>query len=233
MKLNIVVVEDDPDTREILRFNLDLEGYQVTPFADGERALEHILNHPPDLVVLDLMLPGLNGLDIARTLRSEPHTAKIPILMLTARSAEEDIVRGFERGADDYLTKPFGIRELLARIQALLRRVGKLEEKLLRFRDLEIHFSDHRAFSGTQQLHLTPKEFRLLQALYEARGRVLSRDDLLSTAWGYDYFGDTRTVDVHVRRLRAKLGDNQDLVQTVKGFGYRLHEDAFREEQAE
>lgn len=226
MPVSIVVVEDDQDICEILKFNLELENFQVTIFHDGEKALDFLIDHPPDLLVLDLLLPGMNGLEIARTLRAETLTERLPILMLTARSTEDDILRGFEKGADDYLTKPFRPKEFIARVQALLRRSGIGLDQKLSFRDLQINFSDRTVLSGANPLNLTPKEFKILQALYEAKGRVLSRFQLLSIAWGYDYDGEPRTVDVHVRRLRAKLGDNSDLIQTVTGFGYRLHADA-------
>lgn len=226
MALNIIVVEDDLDICEILKFNLELEEYNVKIFHNGEKALDYILDHIPDLLILDLMLPGVNGLDIAKTLRAESRTETLPILMLTARAAEEDILRGFEKGADDYVTKPFRPKEIIVRVQALLRRAGKGIEQILSFRDLKINFSNRSFVSDTSSCNLTPKEYKVLQALYEAKGRVLSRDQLLSIAWGYDYEGDHRTVDVHVRRLRAKMGNNSELIQTVQGFGYRLHEDA-------
>ncbi len=227
--ITIAVVEDDPDTLEVLRFNLDLEGYRVQAFSDGEEALEQLLREPPDLLILDLMLPGMGGLDIARALRSESHTRDLPILMLTARSAEEDVVLGFQRGADDYLAKPFRIRELLARVRALLRRAGKLDKKKIRFRDLYIDLEQNTARDERGTIQLRPKEHRLLLALFEAQGKLLRREEILDRAWGYDYYGDPRTVDVHIRRLREKLGPNADLIQTVKGFGYRLHPDVFEE----
>ncbi len=221
--LCIAVVEDDLDTQEVLRFNLDLEGYRVRVFENGEEALESLLREPPDLLILDLMLPGMGGLDVARALRSEPHTKTVPILMLTARSAEEDVVRGLKIGADDYLTKPFRLRELMARIEGLLRRSGKLEQLLLKFGDLRIDFAAMKALRGEKEIHLTRKEFGLLRVLLEAAGKVVSRDELLTRVWGYEFFGDPRTVDVHVRRLRAKLGEGDRLIQTVKGIGYRLN----------
>ena len=225
MSIQIVVVEDDIDICEIVQFNLEVEGYKVTIFHDGAKALDYLLESPPDLLVLDLMLPNVNGLEIAKSLRQETHTASLPILMLTARAEETDIVRGFEKGADDYVTKPFRPKELIARVQALLRRSGKGQDLILVFQDLKINFTRRDLKSPDMSDHLTPKEFKLLQALYESKGRVLSRDQLLSLAWGYEYEGDPRTVDVHVRRLRSKLKNNSGLIQTVKGFGYRLHED--------
>lgn len=226
MPTHIIVVEDDIDICEIVQFNLEAEGYNVTLIHDGEKGFDYLLDNPPDLLILDLMLPCMNGLEIAKLLRQHPHTSSLPILMLTARAEETDIVRGFEKGADDYVTKPFRPKELIARVQALLRRAGKGQNNLvLTFRDLLINFTNRSVAAAEMIDNLTPKEFKLLQALYEAKGRVLSRDQLLSVAWGYDYEGDPRTVDVHVRRLRGKLKNNSDLVQTVKGFGYRLNEE--------
>lgn len=225
MSIHVVVVEDDIDICEIVQFNLEIEGYKVTIFNDGEKGFDSILDNPPDLLILDLMLPNMNGLQIAKSLRQETHTASLPILMLTARAEETDVIRGFEKGADDYVTKPFRPKELIARVQALLRRSGKGQDLVLIFRDLKINFTKREVDISDISDHLTPKEFKLLQALYESKGKVLSRDQLLSLAWGYDYEGDPRTVDVHVRRLRSKLKNNSELIQTVKGFGYRLHKD--------
>jgi two-component system, OmpR family, alkaline phosphatase synthesis response regulator PhoP len=225
LSIHIVVVEDDIDICEIVQFNLEVEGYKVTIIHDGEKGLDYLLDNPPDLLILDLMLPNINGLEIANSLRLETHTASLPILMLTARAEETDIVRGFEKGADDYVTKPFRPKELIARVQALLRRSGKGQDLVLSFRNIKINFTKLEVEIPGMSDHLTPKEFKLLQALFESKGRVLSRDQLLSLAWGYEYEGDPRTVDVHVRRLRSKLKNNSELIQTVKGFGYRLHEE--------
>lgn len=222
MSAQIMIVEDDPDICEILQYNLEQEGYDVVIHNDGKDALDSILSNPPNLILLDLMLPGLNGLDIARKVRKDERTHTLPILMITARSEEMDILHGLELGADDYVTKPFRPREVIARVKALLRRHHRDEDRLYRFRDLTVNFSKHEVAIGDKTLDLTPKEFLLLKALILANGRVLSRDQLLDQVWGYDYYGESRTVDVHVRRLRKKLDNWAELVETVKGFGYRI-----------
>jgi len=222
MNDRIIIIEDDPDICEILKFNLEQSGYDATAFHDGQKGYEAILQSPPDLILLDLMLPGLNGLEIARKLRFEERTQSIPIIMITARSEEYDVLHGLEQGADDYITKPFRPREVMARVKALLRRHKRDEDQIYQTGDLTINFSRHEVSTGTQNLELTPKEFSLLKALIQAKGRVLSRDQLLDQAWGYDYYGEVRTVDVHVRRLRKKLDKAADVIETVKGFGYRI-----------
>ncbi|MCI0513418.1 response regulator transcription factor [candidate division KSB1 bacterium] len=222
MSARIIIVEDDPDICEILEYNLELEDYQVQTFHEGRQALEAILTEPPDLILLDLMLPGLNGLEITRLVRKDERTFKLPIIMITARSEEMDILHGLERGADDYITKPFRPREVIARVRALLRRSQLDQEQLFQYHDLTVNFSQHQVSAGEKIFDLTPKEFLLLKALIQANGRVLSRDQLLDQVWGYDYYGDHRTVDVHVRRLRMKLESWADLIDTVKGFGYRI-----------
>jgi two-component system alkaline phosphatase synthesis response regulator PhoP len=222
MNDRIIIIEDDPDICEILEFNLEQSGYEATAYYDGLKGYEAILQSPPDLILLDLMLPGLNGLEIARKLRFEERTRSIPIIMITARSEEYDILHGLEQGADDYITKPFRPREVMARVKALLRRHKRDEDQIFQTGDLIINFSRHEVSTGNENLELTPKEFSLLKALIQAKGRVLSRDQLLDQAWGYDYYGEVRTVDVHVRRLRKKLDKAADVIETVKGFGYRI-----------
>lgn len=222
MSARIMIVEDDPDICEILQYNLEQEGYDVIIHNDGKDALQAMLANPPNLVLLDLMLPGMNGLDIARKVRKDERTHTLPILMITARSEEMDILQGLELGADDYVTKPFRPREVIARVKALLRRHHRDEDRLYRFGDLTVNFSRHEVAAAGKVLDLTPKEFLLLKALILANGRVLSRDQLLDQVWGYDYYGESRTVDVHVRRLRKKLDNWAELVETVKGFGYRI-----------
>lgn len=222
MKAQIVIVEDDPDICEILQYNLKQEGCEVIVFHDGSQGLNHIRKTPPDLILLDLMLPGMNGLEISRSLRRDERTAKIPLIMITARSEEMDILQGLEQGADDYITKPFRPREVIARIKALLRRHHRDEDETIQIEDMTINFSTHQVTISDTPLELTPKEFLLLKVLIHAKGRVLSRDQLLDQVWGFDYYGDPRTVDVHIRRLRQKLGQKADLIETVKGFGYRI-----------
>jgi two-component system alkaline phosphatase synthesis response regulator PhoP len=223
MANKIMVVEDDPDISEILQYNLEQEGFDVDVVYDGDRAIDMILNDPPDLVLLDLMLPGTNGLEIARIIRKEDRTHNIPIIMVTARSEEMDILQGLEQGADDYITKPFRPREVIARVKALLRRHKRDEDEIYQFSDLTINLSKHQVSAGDLILELTPKEFLLLKALISANGRVLSRDQLLDNVWGFDYYGESRTVDVHIRRLRKKLDRFASIIETVKGFGYRIN----------
>jgi len=223
MEATIYIIEDDQDIAEILRHNLREEGFDISVFADGDEGLAAIEERPPDLVLLDLMLPGRSGLEIARLLRRNEQTAALPIIMITARSEEADILHGLEQGADDYITKPFRPREVVARVKALLRRHRKGADEVFVWGELQVNFSRHRVTGAGKEIVLTAKEFLLLRALIMAKGRVLSRQQLLDQVWGYDYYGDPRTVDVHVRRLRQKLGPWAELVATVKGFGYRAN----------
>ncbi|MEE4310578.1 MAG: response regulator [candidate division KSB1 bacterium] len=223
MKARIMIVEDDPDICEILKYNLEQEDFSVELHQDGKEAMDDVFKSPPDLILLDLMLPGMNGLEIARIVRKEKETRSIPIIMITARSEEMDILQGLEQGADDYVTKPFRPREVIARVKALLRRKLRDEDEIFQFKDLTINFSRHLVYTSDRNLELTPKEFLLLKSLINANGRVLSRDQLLDQVWGHDYYGDSRTVDVHIRRLRKKLDTWSKLVETVKGFGYRIN----------
>lgn len=222
MDVKIMVIEDDPDISEILEYNLQQEGYEVVVCDDGEKALALIQKNPPTMLLLDLMLPGKNGLEITRAVRKDERTHNVPIIMITARSEEMDILQGLELGADDYITKPFRPKEVIARVKALLRRHHRDDDKMYELGKLNVNFSKHQVSVGEKILDLTPKEFLLLKALIQANGRVLSRDQLLDQVWGYDYYGDPRTVDVHIRRLRKKLDQWANVVETVKGFGYRI-----------
>ncbi len=222
MKPNIFVVEDDPDILELLQFNLDKEGFRVKTETNGERAFDSIIKHPPDLLVLDLNLPGLSGIEICKYLRENSRTRELPVIMLTARSQEIDKIIGFEIGADDYVTKPFGIREFIARIHALLRRSRPTLSNVVKIGELTIYLNMHRISCREKEVSLTPTEYKLLEAFVRVKGRVLSRNDLLEMVWGMDYYGETRTVDVHVKRLRDKLGSCARFIETVKGTGYRL-----------
>jgi len=221
---HLLVVEDDPDIAELMRHYLDRAGHAVTVLASGADVMRRIQAIRPDLVVLDLMLPGVDGLLVCQALRQEPATAAIPIIIVTARGDEADRVRGLELGADDYVTKPFSPKELVARVAALLRRVERpaAPEAVLRYGPLTIDSDRHRVVIEGDEVRLTAKEFLLLRYLVEHRGRVLSRDRLLTDVWGYQYTGGTRTVDVHVRRLREKLPALGRAISTVKQFGYRL-----------
>ena len=223
----ILVVEDDSDIAALLRHTLQKASYTVDVLSSGSAVLAHVAAEPPDLIVLDLMLPGMDGLHVCEALRRDPATAAIPILMLTARGDEEDRVRGLERGADDYVTKPFSPREVAARVAALLRRIARMEAgPLLRYGPLTIDADRHAVEFEGQPVRLTAKEFLLLQYLLQRPGRVVSRDRLLTDVWGYQYTGGTRTVDVHVRRLREKLPYLEDAIVTIKQFGYKLADSA-------
>jgi len=224
----ILVVEDDADIASLIVHYLVPAGHESEVVTSGSDALAAARKRPPDLVILDRMLPGLDGLEICRALRADPELGAVPILMLTARAEEVDRIAGFETGADDYVTKPFSPKELVARIGALLRRVrrGPTDERVLRYGSLAIDVERHVVTDGDREVKLTAKEYLLLHYFLEHRGRVLSRDLLLSDVWGYQYTGGTRTVDVHVRRLREKLPALVHAVETIKQFGYKLKADA-------
>ncbi len=217
----ILVVDDEAEICDLVRYNLTREGYRVLVEQDGEAGLDRIFKSPPDLVVLDLLLPKLSGLEVLRAVRGEPRTRSLPVLVLTARSTEMDKLLGFERGADDYLTKPFSPKELTARVAAILRRTrGEEPAGVTKIGPFEFDRERHQVLLHGRELHLTPTEFRLLEFLLQRPGRVFSREQLLDKVWGLGYFGETRTVDVHVRRLRAKLGRDAPLIRTVTGVGY-------------
>jgi len=223
-----LVVEDDPDIVELLVHYLSAEGFQVEALADGRKALERIRADGYQLLVLDLQLPGMDGLSVCAEVRRDRRTRDVPVVMLTARGDEADRVVGLEVGADDYMVKPFSPKELVARVRALFRRLERREEgaMLLTLGELEIDRTRHVVTWAGQPVHLTAKEFALLVALLEARGRVLSRQALLEDVWGYSYTEGTRTVDVHVRRLREKIPQLAPRIVTVKSVGYRLADDA-------
>jgi two-component system phosphate regulon response regulator PhoB len=219
----IAVVEDEPDLAEVVRYNLTREGFQVEVHSRGDAALEAVRRKPPDLIVLDLMLPGLDGLELTRALKRDTATARIPLVMLTARAEEVDRVVGLELGADDYVTKPFSPRELTLRIKAVLRRgEGGTPAAVLEAGGIRLDPNAHEAQLEGAPLPLTATEFRLLKLLLERQGRVQTRASLLSEVWGYAQDVDSRTVDTHVRRLRRKLSGEADRIETVIGVGYRL-----------
>jgi two-component system, OmpR family, alkaline phosphatase synthesis response regulator PhoP len=222
----ILVVEDDKDIAELIKRYLEKEGHTVDQLSSGDRVVPRARANRPDLIVLDLMLPGLDGLLVCQALRQDPGTAAVPVIMLTARGEESDRIRGLELGADDYVVKPFSPKELVARVAALLRRIErpKTPAKVLRHGAIAIDLERHEVRDGAVEVRLTAKEFLLLQYLIEHRGRVLSRDLLLTDVWGYQYTGGTRTVDVHVRRLREKIPKLTSALTTIKQFGYKLDE---------
>ncbi|MES2692651.1 MAG: response regulator transcription factor [Verrucomicrobiota bacterium] len=224
MKPKILVVDDEPEALEILGFKLKEAGFEPLFAKDGARALQSARDNHPALIVLDLMLPEVDGLEVCKILRRDPGTAMIPILMLTARAAEMDRVLGLELGADDYVTKPFSPRELVLRIKKLLARVKASEEPIahLSFGELEIDVPRHRVTLSGAAVELTATEFKLLEILARRRGRVQTRDRLLQDVWGYDNPIDSRTVDTHMRRLREKIGPVADYLETIRGVGYRF-----------
>jgi len=220
---SIIIVEDDEDIADSIRYNLEREGFRVRTAATDEDALNLILERPPNLILLDLNLPYMSGFELCRRLRAEATTARVPILMLTARADETDKVLGLNMGADDYVTKPFGMRELVARINAALRRSEGSEVEAPVFDDgvLRIEPSTFTVSYQGRKVKMTRKEFALLSELARNQGRVLTREVLLDRVWGATYYGDSRTLDVHIRRLRQKLGD-ASTIETVTGIGYRL-----------
>jgi two-component system phosphate regulon response regulator PhoB len=227
MKTKILVVDDEPDALELIEVNLKAAGYEVVSAANGQQALAKALAVLPALVLLDVMLPEVDGLEVCKSLRHDPKTSFIPIIMLTARAAEIDRVVGLELGADDYITKPFSPRELVLRVKNLLKRAAPPPEavQLIRFGGLEIDRSRHLVTYKGKPLDLTLTEFKLVTLLAERKGRVQSREQLLKDVWGYNTLIDTRTVDTHMRRLRDKLGEAADLLDTVRGVGYRFLEE--------
>jgi two-component system phosphate regulon response regulator PhoB len=222
----ILVAEDEQDVLNLVATNLKTAGYQVLKAEDGEAALEQARNALPSLIVLDLMLPGISGLEVCKALKQEPATKIIPILMLTAKAEEVDRIVGLELGADDYVTKPFSPRELVLRIRSILRRANATPEStdLLRLGDIQVDRARYEVLIRGKPVDFTATEFKLLTVLMERRGRVQSRDTLLNDVWGYESVIDTRTVDTHVRRLREKLGKAADCIETIRGFGYRMIE---------
>jgi two-component system phosphate regulon response regulator PhoB len=227
MSATILIVEDEADLRELVRYNLEAEGFRVNMAESGDEAVERIRDGVPDLILLDWMLPGLSGIELCRRWRSREETARTPIIMITARGEEEERVRGLATGADDYVVKPFSMPELVARIQALLRRSSpQLVTNVLKAGDLELDRQSHRVRRSGRDLHLGPTEYRLLEYLMRHPGRVYSREQLLDGVWGNDVYVDERTVDVHVGRLRKAInrGREADPIRTVRGAGYAFDE---------
>jgi DNA-binding response OmpR family regulator len=223
----VLIVEDDRDIAELVSRYLERSGFEVDMLSSGTEALTAIASRPPDLLILDLMLPGVDGLEICRSIRSTTATRTIPVIMLTARAEESERIAGLEIGADDYIAKPFSPNELVARVRALLRRaeLHPVSSGPIRYGTIAVDPDRHTVMLDGQSVTLTAKEYLLLCYLLDHRGRVLSRDVLLTDVWGYRYTGGTRTVDVHVRRLREKLPSLSDALVTVKQFGYKLLDD--------
>ena len=224
MQRPILIIEDDADISESLKYNFEREGLSAITALTGEAGLAAALNEkdPPSLIILDLMLPGMSGSELCRRLRREPATRRTPIIMLTAKASESERVAGLDLGADDYITKPFSVRELLARVRAVMRRTDESKGKTYEDDHLMIDFDDIRVVCDGAKVKLTNKEFNLLSVLAKSTDRVVTRQQLLDHVWGYSYYGDARTLDVHIRRLRQKLGDCGHCIETVVGVGYRF-----------
>ena len=225
MKPHVLIVEDEAPLQQLLAYNLERAGFSVDQAYDGEEAQTLITERTPDLVILDWMLPWMSGLELCRQLRRRPATANLPIIILTARGEEADRLQGLNTGADDFVTKPFSLEELIARVRAVLRRVRPaFAEESLRFADLVMDLAAHRVFRGGREIHLSPTEFRLLRQFLESPGRVFSRSQLLDNVWGCDQEVELRTVDATIRRLRRALnaGGGADLLRTVRAAGYAL-----------
>ncbi|MCQ2968880.1 MAG: response regulator transcription factor [Clostridium sp.] len=227
-KGKILVVDDEEHILELIKYNLNAIGYEVIEANNGDDAVIKAINKVPDLILLDLMLPGKDGYDVCRELRSNAKTEAIPIIMLTAKSEEIDKILGLEIGADDYITKPFSVRELMARVKAVLRRYTKSEEgsEKFVFGDIKADFKNYSVTCGDEKVELTLKEFELLEVLVKNRGKILTREMLLDKIWGYEYIGESRTVDVHIRHLRKKVekdDKNPKFIETIRGVGYRFN----------
>ena len=219
----IYCVEDDDNIRELVIYTLETTGLKARGFADGSAFMEALAFDTPELILLDIMLPGDDGLTLLKKLKSSSKTKGIPVIMVTAKGSEYDKVMGLDSGADDYVTKPFGMMELVSRIKAVLRRSGRVEDRMdMENSGVHIDVKKHEVTVDGKEISLTLKEFELLEKLMRNQGIVLTRDQLLTEIWGYDFDGETRTVDVHIRTLRQKLGEKGEIIQTVRGVGYRV-----------
>ena len=226
MTKSILIVEDEADIMKLIDWHLRAEGYSTYTAVDGNKGLDLAEEKTPDLVLLDLILPGMDGLEVCKSLKRNSKTQDIPVVMLTAKGEEVDRIVGFELGADDYIVKPFSPRELLLRIRAILRRYEKepAEEAVLKYHDLHIDLESYRVWLKSEEISLTVTEFNLLMELLQNQGKVRTRDQLLDRVWGYQFDGYARTVDTHIRRLRQKIGPYADCIETVRGIGYRFKE---------
>ena len=219
-----VLIEDDPSIRKLVEYSLSSNGISIVSFPSGEEAFESDLKDA-ELFILDIMLPGMDGMEILSRIRKDPALGRVPVIMLTAKGSEYDIAKGLDDGADDYIPKPFGILELISRVKAAIRRGrmnGEEKKDTLSSGDINMDVTSHRAYLGDREISLTQKEYALLEYFLTHKGIALSRDKLLTEVWGYNYVGETRTVDVHIRHLREKLGTEGDKIETVKGLGYRF-----------
>lgn len=227
MDKTVLIVDDEIHIQELIKFNLTKNGFDVITCGDGLEALKIVENEKPDIILLDLMLPGMDGLEVCKKIRRTPGIEDIPIIMITAKGEELDKILGLELGADDYITKPFSVRELVARVKVMLRRTTmKSQDNNIKFGNTVIDFQKHEVYKDGKRIELTLKEFELLEILIKNKGKVITRDFLLDKIWGYEYVGETRTVDVHVRHLRQKIEDddkNPVYIQTIRGIGYKFN----------
>ncbi|WP_028829018.1 response regulator transcription factor [Proteocatella sphenisci] len=230
MNEKILIIDDEENIVELIKFNLELNGYQTQCAYDGKTGISKIKTWNPDLVLLDIMLPGIDGITIIQLVRSDEKLKHIPIIMMTAKSQDSDKFIGFESGADDYVTKPFIVKELVYRIKAVLKRSvsnstsGMGKKEIIEINNLTIDFSNYQILKNQKKLELTLKEYELIKYLAENADMVLTRDDILDKVWGYDFFGESRTLDVHIRNIRKKIGDeNQGIIETVRGIGYKFN----------
>lgn len=225
MKPKILIIDDEIHIVELIKFNLETSGYEVDIEYDGLDGYLKIKENAPHLVLLDWMLPNISGIDMLKKIRNDQLLSDIPVIMLTAKNMESDKIEGLELGADDYITKPFSIKELLARVSSVLRRYNINKENILTLGSLNVNLIKHEVSKGNEKIDLTLKEFELLKLLLENKGKVLSRNYLLDKIWGYDYYGETRTVDVHIRYLRKKIegeDSSEKYIQTIRGVGYKI-----------
>ena len=228
MKPKVLIIDDEVHIVELIKYNLETSGYEVDFAYDGLEGYLKIKENTPHLVLLDWMLPNISGIDMLKKIRNDKTLSQIPVIMLTAKNMESDKIEGLELGADDYITKPFSVKELLARISSVLRRYNVSKEKIednLKVGNLNVNLLKYEVYKGNEKIDLTLKEFELLKLLLENKGKVLSRNYLLDKIWGYDYYGETRTVDVHIRYLRKKIEDNDSsdkYIQTIRGVGYKI-----------
>lgn len=231
MNEKILIIDDEENIVELLKFNLELNGYQTDYAYDGKVAISKIKDWNPELILLDIMLPGVDGITITQIIRSDDKLKNIPVIMMTAKSQDSDKFIGFESGADDYITKPFVVKEVIYRIKAVLKRTGNnlnsdniSNPKLIEINDLIIDFKNYEILKNHKKIELTLKEYELLKYLAENSNKVITRDEILDKVWGYDFFGESRTLDVHIRNLRKKIGDDgQQIIETIRGIGYKFN----------
>lgn len=231
MNEKILIIDDEKNIVELLKFNLELNGYQTECAYDGKIAIDKIREWKPELVLLDIMLPGVDGITISQIIRSDENLKNTPIIMMTAKSQDSDKFIGFESGADDYITKPFVVKEVIYRIKAVLKRAGndlssknKVNKRIFEINDLKIDFENYEILKSNKKLELTLKEYELLKYFVENSDKVITRDEILDKVWGYDFFGESRTLDVHIRNLRKKIGDDgQKIIETIRGIGYKFN----------